>query len=54
METTINNIPRVKLNNKTPYELTKDKYPQLLEKLNYECIKPDDVSLSLENILGVK
>ena len=54
LETTINNIPRVKLNNKTPYELTKEKYPQLLEKLNYECIKPDDVSLSLKNILGVK
>ena len=54
LETTINNIPRDKFNGKTPYEMTKDKYPELLEKLNYEYIKPDDVSLTIESILGDK
>ncbi len=54
LETTINNIPRDILECKTPYELTKKKYPELLEKLNYEYIKPDDVSLSIESILGDK
>ena len=52
LETTINNIPRNKLNGKSPYELTKEKYPLLLEKLNYQYIKPDDVELTKENILG--
>lgn len=51
LETTINNIPRDILKCKTPYELTKEKYPELLKKLNYEYIKPDEVSLSIESIL---
>ena len=54
LEETINNIPRVKLNGKSPYEITLEKYPLLLEKLNYQYIKPDDVSLTLESILGDK
>lgn len=54
LETIINNIPRDKYDGKTPYEMTKEKYPQVLEKLNYKYIKPDDVSLTLENILGDK
>lgn len=54
LETTINNIPRTKYDGKTPYEMTKEKYPKLLEKLNYEYISPDDVSLTLESILGDK
>ena len=54
LETTINNIPRDKFDGKTPYEMTKNKYPELLEKLNYEYIKPDDVSLTKESILGDK
>ena len=52
LETIINNIPREKLNGKTPYEKTKEKYPKLIEKLNYEYIIPDDVSLTKESILG--
>ena len=52
LETTINHIPKEKMNGKSPYELTKDKYPLLLKKLNYKYIKPDDVSLSKQNILG--
>lgn len=54
LETTINNIPRDKFNGKSPYEKTKEKYPLLLEKLNYEYIEPDDVTLTEENILGDK
>ncbi|MDO4963841.1 MAG: IS30 family transposase [bacterium] len=52
LETTINNIPRDKFKGKTPYELTKEKYPLLIEKLNYKHIDPDDVTLTKENILG--
>lgn len=52
LETNINNIPRDILDGKTPYEKTKEKYPLLLEKLNYRCIKPDDVSLNPNDILG--
>ncbi len=52
LETTINNIPREKLKGKTPYEITKEKYPLLIEKLNYQYMKPDDVSLLEKDILG--
>ena len=52
LETTINNIPRNKFNGKSPYEKTKEKYPELLEKLNYQYIKPDNVELTIENIIG--
>lgn len=52
LEDNINNIPRLELNNKTPYQLTKELYPELLEKLNCSYILPDDVNLSLEHILG--
>ncbi len=52
LETTINNIPRDKFNGKSPFEMTKDKYPDLIAKLNYQYIMPDDVELTLENILG--
>ena len=51
LETTINNIPRNKFNGKTPYELTKEKYPDILKKLNYQYIDPDDVELTKNNIL---
>ena len=54
LEETINNIPREKLGGKSPYEKTLEKYPLLLEKLNYRYINPDDVSLTLESILGDK
>lgn len=52
LETNINNIPRDILGGKTPYELTKEKYPLLIEKLNYKYIKPDDVTLNPDEILG--
>ncbi len=52
LETTINNIPREKLKGKTPYELTKNKYPLLIKKLNYQYIEPDNVELTRKYILG--
>ena len=52
LETTINSIPRQKLKDKSPYEITKKKYPLLIQKLNYKYIEPDNVSLTKEYILG--
>lgn len=46
LENIINNIPRQSLDNKTPYELTKNLYPDLISKLDYQFIEPDDVSLN--------
>ncbi|MEG2464384.1 MAG: IS30 family transposase [Malacoplasma sp.] len=54
LENNINHTPREKYNGKTPYEMTKEKYPLLLEKLNYKFIKPDDVSLNIKDIMGVQ
>ena len=51
LETIINNIPRDKFNGKSPYDMTKEKYPLLLKKLNYKYILPDDVELTKENIM---
>jgi len=51
LEDNINNIPRDILGNKTPYELTKEKYPTLIKKLNSKYIKPDDVTLNPIDIL---
>ena len=51
LEETINNIPRDILNGKTPYEKTLELFPQLIQKLNYKYIKPDNVSLTIENIM---
>ena len=52
LEETINNIPRDILRCKTPYEETLKHYPDLIKKLNYKYIKPDDVSLNIESIIG--
>lgn len=46
LENIINNIPRLSLGNKSPYELTKKLYPDLILKLHYYKINPDDVSLN--------
>lgn len=51
LETIINNIPRNKFDGKTPYEMTKDKYPELIKKLNYQYIEPDEVELTKDNVL---
>ena len=52
LETNINNIPRDILNGKTPFELTKELFPLLIQKLNYQYIKPDNVSLNVVDVLG--
>lgn len=50
----INAIPRESLNGETPFNLTKKKYPKLIEYLNALYISPDDVDISLEHIRGDK
>lgn len=52
LEDNINNIPRDIFGGKTPYELTKEKYPKLIKKLNSKYIKPDDVTLNQDDILN--
>ena len=54
LEDTINNIPRDSLDGKSPYYLFKNKYPEIVEKLNCSYIKPDDVSLNKDDILEDK
>jgi transposase, IS30 family len=51
LQDNINSIPRIFLNNETPYNLTKKLYPELIKKLECNYIAPDDVSLSKEDIL---
>ena len=51
LQDNINSIPRISLANETPYNLTKKLYPDLIDKLNCKHIKPDDVSLSKDDIL---
>lgn len=53
LQDNINSIPRVSLNNETPYNLTQKLYPDLIKKLDCKYIKPDDVSLSKEDILSI-
>lgn len=52
LEMHINNIPRMSLNNQTPYQLTKEKFPEFIKKLNYQEIHPDEVNLTYEFIKG--
>lgn len=52
LQDNINAIPRDSLNGYTPYDLTYKKYPELLEKLNCSYIAPDNVDMSVENIMG--
>lgn len=54
LQDNINSVPRISLNDETPYNLTKKLYPDLIEKLDCKYIKPDDVSLSKDDILLVK
>ena len=54
MEDNINNVPRDIFGGKTPYELTKELYPELVELLNSKYIAPDDVTLNPLDIFGDK
>lgn len=49
LENTINNIPRMKFDGKSPYELTKELFPELLEKLDSYYIEPDNIDLDPES-----
>lgn len=51
LEDNINNIPRDILGGKTPYELTKEKFPELIKKLKSNYIQPDDVTLNKRDII---
>lgn len=51
LEDNINNIPRDILGGKTPYELTKEKFPKLIKKINSKYINPDDVTLNPKDII---
>lgn len=51
LEDNINNIPRDILGGSTPYNLTKEKFPKLIEKLDSNYILPDDVTLNPKDIL---
>ena len=46
LENTINNIPRKKLNGKSPYELTYELFPDLIKQLDYKYIKSDNIDLN--------
>ena len=51
LQDNINCIPRKSINGNTPYNLTKEKFPELIKRLDCQYIKPDDVDLSIGNII---
>ena len=51
LQDNINAIPRDSLNGETPFNLTKNKYPDFIKNLKCKYIKPDDVTLNPEDIL---
>ena len=52
IEDNINNIPRDIFGGKTPYELTNEKYPDLIQKLDAKYIEPDEVTLNPDDIFN--
>ena len=54
LQDNINAIPRESLNGKTPFDLTKQKYPYFIKALKCKYIEPDKVSLNKNDILGDK
>lgn len=50
LQDNINAIPRESLNGKTPFDLANKLYPELINLLECNYIKPDDVSLSQKDI----
>lgn len=52
LEDNINNIPRDILGGKTPYGLTKEKFPEFIKKIGSNYINPDDVTLNKKYIIG--
>lgn len=53
IEDNINNIPRDIFGNKSPYELTKEMYPELIKLLDANYIEPDEVTLNPDDIFKV-
>lgn len=51
LEDNINNIPREILGNETPYNLTKEKFPELIKRIKSSYIEPDDVTLNPKDII---
>ena len=49
LESNINNIPRKKFKGKSPYQLTKDLFPELINTLNYPFIDSDDTTLNIDD-----
>lgn len=54
LQDNINAVPRLSLNGKTPYDLTKKLYPEFIELLECRYIEPDKVSLAEEDIIMIK
>lgn len=54
LENTINNIPRKKFNGKSPFELTNELFPELIQKLNYYYIPSDDIDLNSDSFKSTK
>ena len=54
LQDNINAIPRESLDSKTPFDLTKQKYPHFIKALKCKYIEPDKVSLNKKDILGDK
>ena len=50
----INSIPRESLDGETPFNLTLKKYPELINTLGCKYINPDEVDISVKNIMGEK
>lgn len=54
LENTINNIPRKKFDGKTPYELTKELFPDFINKIGAYYIPSDDIDLNPDSFKSTK
>lgn len=54
LENHINNIPREILGAQSPYQLVKEKYPELINGFHSQYIEPDYVSLNPDDIISTK
>ena len=54
LQDNINAIPRESLDGKTPFDLTKQRYPYFIKALKCKYIEPDKVSLNKDDILEDK
>ena len=54
LQDNINAVPRLSLDGKTPFDLTKKIYPELIDLLDCKYIEPDKVSLNKDDIIMLK